>query len=210
MSNFNLLYYANETNKNNYKHLKNIIIKIISCYHIDEENRFWIQIYYSNDNTKDNKFILMQNPSNDNNINNNNTFTKLIKKFKDYDLYSLIIINLFSIIELRINKDNYPFNNLNLDIINEKIKITKSKYFIFGCGQHLIKKISQCKKKFIDQYEKIITIIQNNVIRNELRTFHFGNMVVNNLLPKHPSIGNLNITELDLNLLSNNLLLLKK
>ena len=144
MFDFNLLYYANETNKDNYKHLKNIIIKIISCYHIDEENRFWIQIYYSNDNTKENKFILMQNPSNDNNINN--TFTKLIKKFKDYDLYSLIIINLFSIIELHINKENYykilnnPFNNLNLNIINEKIKITKSKYFILGCGQHLIKK----------------------------------------------------------------------
>ena len=115
-------------------------------------------------------------------------------------------INLFSIIELHINK--------------EKIKITKSKYFIFGCGKKhnslelclykLIKKISQCKKKSIDQYEKIITIIQNNIIRNELQTFHFSNMVANHLLPKHPSIGRLIITELDLNLLSNNLLLLKK
>lgn len=209
MSNLNLLLYVNETNNDNYKHLKNIIIKIISCYHIDEENRFWIQIYYSNDNTKDNKIVIMQNPSND--CKTYNTFTRLIKKFKDNDLYSLIIINLFSNIELKINKDNYnkilnnSFNNLNLDVIKEKIKISKSKDYFFGCGQHLIKFISQCKQISIYQYKKIIEIIQNNVIRNDLQIFYFGNLVSNNKLPKHPLNGNLNITPININLLINNL-----
>jgi hypothetical protein len=210
MVELNLLYYKNESRENKYKHLykSKIILKIISCYNISELNRFWIQIYYSDDISKDNIFIIMQNPSNDEKINN--TFTKIVKKFKEYNLYSLTIINLFSIIETNINKTNYnkilndTYNNLNIYIIKEKFNELKPKKCIFGCGQHLIKHIIQCNKKSIEQYKKIIDIIKNSEYR--IKVNHFGELVVNESLPKHPlKIKELNITEIDIDILTENL-----
>ena len=197
------LCYINESN-NKYKKLivSKLCIEIISCYDITKQNRFWIQIYFSDNINKKNIFIILQNPS-----NKNNTFTKIVNYFCKFDLYSLTIINLFPIIESNITKYNYykildnPYNILNIDIIKNKFYQENPIKCIFGCGQHLIKYISQCMGETIKYYMIILDIIKNL----NIEIYHFGALVVNNTLPRHPSRMLLNITKYDINVLYNNL-----
>ena len=160
------LYYSNDTKEKKYKKLydSNVILKIIFCYDLSQNNRFWIQVYYSNNFQKDNMIILLQNPSDDN--KKSNTFNKIINKFKNNNLYSLTIINLFSIIDSNIDNHNYNiiFNNemneLNIKIIKDKMLQLQPTTLILGSGQHLIDQINkECKILTVNQYIEIITYI---------------------------------------------------
>ena len=195
-----------KTHDDEYKHLKNIK-EIKGYYNIDLTHRYCLRIYYNN-NSQKNIFIIMQNPSNDN--CKNGTLTKIINKFNQSNIHSIIIINLFSIIENKINKNNYnillsdEYCDNNINVIKEIIIETKANHYIFGCGQHTIKHISKCKNKSIEQYNKIIEIIQTNILPNEIKISYFDKMVMNNMLPGYPK-GLLNILDLDIDILINNL-----
>ena len=195
-----------------------LIKKIEAKYDELNENRYWLTIYFSDDNSKNKILVILINPSDDK--NNSSTLIKLIKHYSSESIYSLTIINLFSKIAPQINKEDTELinkilleNEENINIIKDKITEENYDKCIIGCGQHLIKHIKECRNKCIERYQIIIDII----INKNIRTFHFGELVYKHILPVHPNSCKLklinnrfNITELDLNLLSNNLLLLKK
>jgi hypothetical protein len=200
-----------KTYDDEYKHFINKEIKEIKGYYnLDLTHRYCLRIYYNN-NSQKNIFIIMQNPSTDK--CKNGTLTKIINKFNQSNIHSIIIINLFSIIENKINKNNYnillcdEYCDNNINVIKEIIIETKANHYIFGCGQHTIKHISKCKNKYIDQYNKIIEIIQTNILPNEIKISYFDKMVMNNMLPGYPK-GLLNILDLDIDILINNLKLI--
>jgi hypothetical protein len=189
-----------------------LIISVKGRFDELNEKRFCLKIYFSNDNSKDKIIITLQNPSNDE--ANPQTLIKIIKHYSSESIYSLTIINLFSTIASKIEKTDTNIineilleNEENINIINEIINEEIYDKCIFGCGQHLIQ-ITKCKNKCIERYQKIIDII----INKNIKTYHFGTLVCIKLLPGHPSrINNkFTITDLDINLLSNNLKSLKK
>ena len=190
-----------------------LIISVKGRFDELNKKRYCLKIYFSNDNSKDKIIITLQNPSDDE--TKPQTLIKIIKHYSSESIYSLTIINLFSTIASKIkNKDTDIINEIlleneeNINIINEIIYEEIYDKCIFGCGQHLIHHITKCKNKSIERYQKIIDII----INKNIKTYYFGNLVCKKLLPGHPCrINNkFNITDLDINLLSNNLKLLKK
>jgi len=192
-----------------------LIISVKGRFDELNEKRYCLKIYFSNDNSKDKIIITLQNPSDDK--TNLQTLIKIIKHYSSESIYSLTIINLFSTIATKItNKDTNIINKIlleneeNINIINEIINEEIYDKCIFGCGQHLIVHITKCKNKSIERYQKIVDII----INKNIKTYHFGKLVYEDLLPGHPSRLKFNIkfniTDLDINLLSNNLKSLKK
>jgi hypothetical protein len=195
---------------NKYKNqLKLNFLEIKAKFDELNENRYWLTISFSNDNNKNKILVILEHPSKINKI----TLTKLIKHYSTESIYSLTIINLFSTIGPSIKGDKLTNkilleNEDNINIIKEKINNENYDKCILGGGQHLILYITKCKNKCIDRYEKIIDII----INKNIKTFYFGQLVYNNLLPINPYCPKLklindkfNILELDLNLLSTNL-----
>ena len=197
-----------------------LIKKIEAKFDELNENRYWLTIYFSDDDSKNKILIILINPSDDK--NNSSTLIKLIKHYSSESIYSLTIINLFSTIAPQIKKEDTEIinkilseNEENITIVKDKITEENYDKCIFGCGQHLIEHIKECRNKCIERYQKIIDII----INKNIHSFHFGKLVYKNVLPVHPNYRKLKlinnrftpgVTELDLNLLSNNLLLLKK
>ena len=195
-----------------------LIKKIDAKYDELNENRYWLTIYFSDDDSKNKILVILINPSDDK--TNSQTLNKLIKHFSSDLIYSLTIINLFSTIAPQIKKNDKELinkilseNEENINIIKEKVNEENYNKCIIGCGQHLIGPINECRNKCIDRYIQIIDII----INKDINTFDFGKLVYKNKLPIHPGYRKLefindrfNIVELDLNLLYKNLQKLKK
>jgi hypothetical protein len=77
-----------------------LIKKIEAKFDELNENRYWLTIYFSEDNSKNKILVILLNPSDDK--KNSSTLIKLIKHYSSESIYSLTIINLFSTIALQI------------------------------------------------------------------------------------------------------------
>jgi len=153
------------------------IFKMQICLSINNNNRYWNKIYISNDSSKLNLLIFLQNPSDDLKVG---TLKKLIHKFIEDDkyidkIYTITFINVYSKIDKNINNwinlnfDNEILTNeekQNIDALQILLLINNYNECYIGPGQHICSfglKGTHIKKYFLITYTKIVNMMLNKI-----------------------------------------------
>ena len=147
--------------------------KIEICISIDSNNRYWKEIFISDDENKLKILIFLQNPSKD---EKEGTLIKLINKFLECEnyrdnIYSITFINVYSKIDTKIKKWDSKilteYEKSNVDAIKILLLTKNYNECYIGCGQHLCtlgEKGKQIKKYFLETYKNIVNMMLNRII----------------------------------------------
>lgn len=179
--NLKIIYTDNENtieikckiNNNGKIVINNKEYKIEICISIDSNNRYWKEIFISDDENKLKILIFLQNPSTD---EKDGTLLKLIKKFLECEnyrdnIYSITFINVYSKIDTKIKKWNSEiltdYEKSNVDAIKILLLTKNYNECYIGCGQHLCRlgtKDKQIENYFLETYKNIVNMMLNKII----------------------------------------------